>query len=312
MTIDMRTALTDYLRLRRGLGFSLCRGEKLLVQFLDYLDERGRADFTVDDALAWAKLPEPASPGWLGGRLTVVRGFAAYLHCLDSSVPAIPPGLLPGRGRRAVPYLYSDEDLVALLRQTETLQTPLRAATMRTLVGLLAVTGIRLSEALAVDDGDFDVDAGVLLVRHGKFGKQRLLPLHLSTVEALTAYRTVRDGWFPIPVSPALLVSQAGTRLLVSNVELTFARLVHRVGLTPRTPSCRPRIHDLRHAFAVRTLLEWYRDGGDIDARMPLLSTYLGHVSPKNTYWYLDAAPELMAEAARRLQPPSQRGQEQS
>jgi integrase len=160
MTSDMRTALTDYLRLRRGLGFSLCRGEKLLVQFLDYLDERGRADFTVDDALAWAKLSEPASPGWLGGRLTVVRGFAAYLHCLDSSVPAIPPGLLPGRGRRAVPYLYSDEDLVALLRQTETLQTPLRAATMRTLVGLLAVTGIRLSEALAVDDGDFDVDAG--------------------------------------------------------------------------------------------------------------------------------------------------------
>jgi integrase/recombinase XerD len=306
MTIDMRTALTDYLRLRRGLGFSLCRGEKLLVQFLDYLDERGRADFTVDDALAWAKLSEPASPGWLGGRLTVVRGFAAYLHSLDSSVPAIPPGLLPGRGRRVVPYLYSDEDLVALLRQTETLMTPLRTATMRTLVGLLAVTGVRLSEALTVDDGDFDVDAGVLLVRHGKFGKQRLLPLHPSTVEALTAYRTVRDGWFPIPVSPALLVSQAGTRLLVSNVELTFARLVHRVGLTPRTPSCRPRIHDLRHAFAVRTLLEWYRDGGDIDARMPLLSTYLGHVSPKNTYWYLDSAPELMAEAARRLQPPTQ------
>jgi integrase len=305
MTIDMRTALTDYLRLRRGLGFSLCRDERLLVQFLDYLDELRRTEFTVDDALAWAKLPEPASPGWLGGRLTVVRGFAAYLHSLDSSVPTIPPGLLPGRGRRAVPYLYSGDDLVALLRQTETLQTPLRAATMRTFVGLLAVTGIRLSEALAVDDGDFDAGAGVLLVRHGKFGKQRLLPLHPSTVEALTAYRTIRDERFPLPVSPALLVSQAGTRLLISDVELTFARLVHRTGLVPRSSSCRPRIHDLRHAFAVRTLLEWYRDGGDIDARMPLLSTYLGHVSPKNTYWYLDSAPELMAEAARRLQPPS-------
>jgi integrase len=205
-----------------------------------------------------------------------------------------------------VPYLYSDEDLVALLRQTETLQTPLRAATMHTFVGLLAVTGIRLSEALAADDGDFDVEAGVLLVRHGKFGKQRLLPLHPRTVEALTAYRTIRDEWFPIPVSPALLVSQAGTRLLVSDVELTFARLVHRAGLVPRSPSCRPRIHDLRHAFAVRTLIEWYRDASDIHARMPLLSTYLGHVSPKNTFWYLDAAPELMAEAARRLQPPSQ------
>jgi integrase/recombinase XerD len=306
MTIDMRTALTDYLRLRRGLGFSLSLAEKLLGQFLDYLDGLGRASFTIDDALAWAKLPEPATPGWLGGRLTVARGFAAYLHGLDSSVPTIPPGLLPGRIRRAVPYIYSDEDLAALLRQTETLQTPLRAATMRTLIGLFAVTGIRLSEALAADDADFDVDAGVLLVRHGKFGKQRLLPLHPSTVEALTAYRTIRDEWFPIPVSPALLVSQAGTRLFVSGVELTFTRLARRVGLTPRTPACRPRIHDLRHTFAVRTLLGWYRDGGDIDARMPLLSTYLGHVSPKNTYWYLDAAPELMAEAARRLQPPSQ------
>ncbi len=196
-------------------------------------------------------------------------------------MPTIPPGLLPGRIRRAVPYLYSDEDLAALLRQTETLQTTLRAATMRALIGLFAVTGIRLSEALAADDADFDVDAGVLLVRHGKFGKQRLLPLHPSTVEALTASRTIRDEWFPIPVSPALLVSQAGTRLFVSGVELTFTRLARRVGLTPRTPACRPRIHDLRHTFAVRTLLGWYRDGGDIDARMPLLSTYLGHVSPQ-------------------------------
>jgi integrase len=158
-------------------------------------------------------------------RLSVVRSFAAYLHALDPTVPVIPPGLLPARGRRAVPYLYSDEDLAALLREAETLKTPLRTATMRTLIGLLAVTGIRLGEALAIDDVDFDVDAGVLLVRHGKFGKQRLLPLHPSTVAALTAYRAVRDAWFPTPVSPALLVSQAGSRLLIFNVGQTFARL---------------------------------------------------------------------------------------
>lgn len=303
MTTDLRTALAEYLKLRRGLGFGLRRDEKLLVQFLDHLDELGRTAFSVDDALVWAKLPAPASAGWLGMRLSVVRSFAAYLHTLDPTVPVVPCGLLPGRGRRAVPYLYSDEDLAALLREAATLKTALRTATMRTLIGLLAVTGIRLGEALAADDSDFDADAGVLLVRHGKFGKQRLLPLHQSTVAALTAYRGLRDASFPTPISPALLVSQAGTRLLNFNVGLTFARLARRAGLTPRSPSCRPRPHDLRHTFAVRTLLGWYRDGGDIDARLPLLSTYLGHVSPKNTYWYLDASPELMAEAARRLEP---------
>jgi integrase/recombinase XerD len=302
VTTDLRTALSEYLKLRRGLGFSLGRDEKLLVQFIDYLDELGRTAFIVDDAVAWAKLPAPASPGWLGMRLSVVRSFAAYLHTLDSTMPVIPPGLLPGRGRRAVPFLYSDEDLVALLREAKTLRTPLRIATMRTLIGLLAVTGIRLGEALAADDSDFDAESGVLLVRHGKFGKQRLLPLHPSTVAALTAYRDLRDASFQTPISPALLVSQAGTRLLIFNVGLTFARLARRAGLAPRSPSCRPRPHDLRHTFAVRTLQGWYRDGSDIDARLPPLSTYLGHVSPKNTYWYLDASPELMAEAARRLQ----------
>ena len=302
MTTDLRTALDEYLKLRRSLGFGLSRDEKLLVQFLGYLDGLGRTAFTVDDAVAWATLPEPASPGWLGMRLSVVRGFAAYLHTLDPTVPVPPPGLLPGRGRRAVPYLYSDADLAALLAQAQSLKTPLRTATMRTLIGLLAVTGMRLGEALAADDDDFDADAGVLLVRHGKFGKSRLLPVHPSTVAALTAYRAVRNTSFPTPSSPALLTSQAGTRLLTFNVGQTFARLARRAGLTPRSPSCRPRPHDLRHTFAVRTLLGWYRDNEDIDARLPLLSTYLGHVSPKNTYWYLDAAPELMAEAARRLQ----------
>jgi integrase/recombinase XerD len=303
MTTDLRAALADYLELRRGLGYGLRRDEKLLMQFLDHLDEYGRTSFTVDDALTWAKLPEPASPGWLRMRLSMVRSFAAYLHTLDPSVPVVPAGLLPGRSRRAVPYLYSDDDLDALFGQAETLKTPLRTATVRTLIGLLAVTGLRLGEALSADDDDFDADAGVLLVRHGKFGKQRLLPLHDSTIAALTAYRAIRDASLPAPVSPALLVSQTGTRLQTYNVGQTFARLARRAGLTPRSPSCRPRPHDLRHTFAVRTLLGWYHDGGDIDARLPLLSTYLGHVSPRNTYWYLDAAPELMAEAARRLQP---------
>jgi integrase/recombinase XerD len=307
MTTDLRTALGEYLKLRRGLGFGLARDEKLLIQFLDYLDNLDRPAFTVDDAVAWATSPQPASPGWPVMRLSIVRSFAAYLHTLDPAVPVIPPGLLPGRARRAVPYLYSDADLAALLREAGRLKTPLRTATMRTLIGLLAVTGMRLGEALALDDDDFDADAGVLLVRHGKFGKSRLLPLHESTVTALAGYRAVRDTSLPTPVSAALLVSQAGTRLLSFNVGQTFARLARRAGLAPRSPSCRPRPHDLRHTFAVRTVLGWYHDDTDIDTRLPLLSTYLGHVSPKNTYWYLDAAPELMAEAAQRLQSASER-----
>lgn len=198
--------------------------------------------------------------------------------------------------------IYSDADIADLMAQAERLKTPLRQATIRTVIGLLAVTGMRLGEVTGLDDTDFDPDVGLLVVRHAKFTKQRQIPLHPSTVAALVAYRHLRDEVFPLPASTALLVSGAGTRLSNYNVGQTFAKLARRAGLTPRSPACRPRPHDLRHSFAVRTLLAWYRDGGDVAARLPLLSTYLGHVAPANTYWYLTAAPELMAEAARRLE----------
>ena len=142
---------------------------------------------------------------------------------------------------------------------------------------------------------------GLLLVRHAKFGKQRLLPLHPTAVTAIEGYRRLRDQAFPRPRSQALLVSSAGTRLLYYNVGQTFAKLARRAGLASRSGGSRPRPHDLRHSFAVTTLLDFYRDGGDVTARLPLLSAYLGHVEPANTYWYLQAAPELLAEAARRL-----------
>ena len=234
--------------------------------------------------------------------MRAVRGFAAYLHSLDASVEIPPQGLLSGNGRRVVPYLYSDAEITALMGQAQRLRTPLRAATITTFIGLLAVTGLRAGEAVGLDDADLDVKAALLLVRHAKGGRQRLVPLHVSTLTALQDYRELRDRAFPRPVSPALLVSTAGSRLLYANVSQTFARLARQTGLTPRSPACRPRPHDLRHTFAVATLLDWYRDGGDIAARLPLLSTYLGHVAPANTYWYLEAAPELMAEAATRLE----------
>ena len=292
----------DYLRLRRALGYALRRDEKLLAQFLTYLEDHHKDTVTVADALAWSSLPTGGSPSWLAFRMGVVRGFAGYLHTLDPRVEVPLRALLPGRAHRAVPYLYSEADILALLAQTRRLRTPLRAATLAVVIGLLAVTGMRIGEVIALDDTDLDTVRGVLRVRHAKGGSQRLIPLHPTTVQALTGYRRRRDAVFTHPASPALLVSTSGQRLQYVNVSATFVTLVRRAGLPPRPAPCRPRIHDLRHSFAVHTLLDWYRDGGDIASRLPLLSAYLGHVDPTQTYWYLDAAPELMAEAARRLQ----------
>ena len=308
MTAALRAALADYLALRRSLGYGLMRDEKLLNQFLDWLDDHDRDEITVADALAWVRLPEAASASWLRMRMRVVRGFAGYLHTVDPSHEVPPPGLVPGRVDRAVPYLYCDTEIAALITAADQLSTPLRRATIATLIGLLAVTGMRLGEVIGLDDTDFDPEQGLLTVRHAKLGKHRLLPLHSSAVNAVTAYRRLRNDTFPQPVSPALLVSQTGTRLLHFNVGQTFARLARHAGLAPRSPRCRPRPHDLRHTFAVNTLLDWYRDGGDVAARLPLLSTYLGHVAPANTYWYLEAAPELLAQAVDRLETRAQDG----
>jgi integrase/recombinase XerD len=298
---ELRQALAGYLDLRRGLGFKLDRDAKLLGQFTSWLEDHGAVTITTADALAWVTLPAGASSSWLAFRMRAVRGFARYLRTLDPAAEVPPPGVLPGRIRRAVPYLYSGADIAALIAQAQQLRTPLRRATIGTLIGLMAVTGMRGGEAVALDDEDFDPGRGLLLVRHAKFGKQRLLPLHPTTAGAIQDYRELRDRAFPRPRSQALLVSCAGTRLLYYNVGQIFAKLTRRAGLASRSGGSRPRPHDLRHSFAVTTLLDFYRDGGDVTARLPLLSAYLGHVEPASTYRYLQAAPELLAEAARRL-----------
>ena len=297
----MRQALAEYLDLRRGLGFSLKREEKLLGQSISWLEGTGITAITTDSALAWVILPAGASAGWLKFRMQAVRGFAAWMALTDPAVQVPPAGLLPGGPARAVPYLYSPDDIAALLAQAGRLKTPLRQQTIRTLICLMAVTGMRGGEVVALDDEDFDAGSGVLAVRHAKLGRHRLLPLHPSTVTALLDYRRLRDQCFPAPRSQALLVSSAGTRLLYYNVGQTFARLARQAGLASRSGNCRPRPHDLRHSFAVATLLNWCRNGDNVAARMPLLSAYLGHAAPAHTYWYLHASPELLAEAARRL-----------
>jgi integrase/recombinase XerD len=298
--IDLSRRLEEYLRIRRSLGFKLERDGKLLAQFIRYLHDQGADTITIDHAVAWVGLPASGGRGWLAFRMSVVRGFLGYLHTLDPAVPVPPADLFPPGPHRAVPYLYSDDELAALVAATDTLRYPLQRATYQTLICLLAVTGLRVGEVIALDDEDFDIEHGVLTVT-GKFGKPRQVPLHPSSVAALAAYRHYRKTAHPRPGTPALFVSTPGTRLINVGVNATFSKLVGRSGLAPRSASCRPRPHDLRHSFAVATLLDWYRDGGDVATRLPLLSTYLGHVDPTSTYWYLHAAPELLAEAAQRL-----------
>lgn len=210
--------------------------------------------------------------------------------------------LLPGQTCRATPYLYSEDEISALITAAGTLRTPHRVATYRTLIALLAVTGMRVGEAISLDRSDFDAANGLLIIRHGKFGKSRELPLHPSTVAALGEYLSRTDRPCGSPNTPALFISIAGTRLIYTDVQPTFHQLVCRAGLKPRSASCRPRLHDMRHGFAVRTILDGYRDGGDPGARLALLSTYLGHVDPGKTYWYLSAAPELLELAGERLE----------
>jgi integrase/recombinase XerD len=297
----LRQRLDDYLSLRRALGFQLDNAGRLLGQFVGYLEQRGTDTITIEDTLSWAMLPAHASRHWWAIRVSVVRGFAAYLHGIDPRVQIPPTGLIRCGTCRATPYLYSDAEIGSLMQAAAELQPRLRAATYQTLIGLLAVTGLRIGEAIAAEEQDLNLKHGVLLVRHAKFDKQRLVPLHPSTVRALQGYRQLRHQLLPRAGSPALFVSTAGTRLLHSNIGLTFARLAARAGLTRRSAACRPRVHDLRHSFAVSVVLNWYATGADVPAMMPRLSTYLGHTDPKHTYWYLSAAPELMGLAGQRL-----------
>ncbi len=295
--------LQDYLAVRRAMGFKMERHAKLLGQFVDFLVAREAATITIEHALAWAGAPTGADPRWWAARLSMVRGFAVHLHALDPAHEVPPRGLMPSSSRRTVvPYLYTDPEIAALIHSAGELSGPLRAATYQTLIRLLAVTGMRVGEAIGLDRAGLDPDAGLLTMHGTKFGKSRQLPLHPSTTAGLGDYLDLRDRLQPEPPTPALLVSTRGCRLRYNRVWEIFHRLVGQAELEPRSPGCTPRIHDLRHTFAVTSLLGWYRDGADAAAMLPRLSTYLGHTDPKHTYWYLSAAPELLALAADRLE----------
>ena len=294
--------LTGYLAVRRAMGYKLARAGKLLPQFTAWMAERDQCLITSELALEWATCPPATGSNWHHQRLSVVRGFAAHLHAIDPAHEVPPADLLPWRARRAVPYLYTDAEILTLMDSARVIPTPHRAATMRTLIGLLAVTGMRVGEAIRLDRSDIDLANRLLVVRDSKFGKSREVALHPTTITALQSYLARRDRPVPPELTTAVFTSAAGTRLIYCNVHLAFKQIVAHAGLHPRSVNCRPRPHDLRHTFAVNTLLDAYRISENPAVRLPLLSTYLGHVHPGSTYWYLQAAPELLALASDRLE----------
>jgi integrase/recombinase XerD len=294
-------AARDYLQLRNSLGHDLAEHHRELPRFVAFLEAEGLPAVTVAAALAWAQGPgvDPAT-SIAPRRMTIARGFARYLAGIDARTEVPPPGLIPGRRRWRPPFIYSPGDIEALLAQARQL-TPMPAATHETLIGLLAVTGLRVGEVIRLDRADIDWADAVLMIRESKFGKTRMVPVLDSTLDMLGRYARIRDRLCPQAATASFFVSTAGTRLIYACVGQVFRRLRDRAGIGAGAEHP-PRIHDLRHTFAVRTLLRWYQAGEDVEARLPILSTYLGHRDPRSTYWYLSAAPELLALAASKLE----------
>lgn len=292
-------AAQDYLQLRRRLGHALADANRLLPRFATYLDSIGASTVTIEAALAWAYAgvdPASTSPA---RRMAIVRGFARHMASQDPNTEIPPCGVVPNRQRWRPPFIYSQADVTALIAQARAMRWRLPAATHSTLIGLLAATGMRVGEALRLDRSDLDWHDGVLVIRRSKFGKSRQIPVLACTLDALNGYAEIRDRLCPRPATASFFVSLRGTRLIYAVVQQVFRDLCDQTGVGRGAPN-RPRLHDLRHTFAVRTLAGWYRRGEDVEARAPSLSTYLGHRDPRSTYWYLSAAPELLALAAGR------------
>jgi integrase/recombinase XerD len=299
---DLSEHVEEYLRARRALGVKLERAGRLLPQLVCYVEAGGATTITRELAISWAQLPAGAHPRHWAARLSIARGFAAYLQTIDPATEIPPVGVFAVRYQRPTPYLWSARDISRLLKAARGLHPALKAASYEALFGLLAVTGMRLGEAIALDRDDVDLHDGVITIHapNAKLERARLVPLHATTVHALEHYVKTRARLCPEPSSNTFFVSGIGTRLDRSAVAKTMRKLTTTLGL--RTDTVHPTAHQLRHSFAVSTLIDWQRSGVVVDERIVVLSTYLGHVSPAETYWYLTATPELMDSAAQRLQ----------
>lgn len=295
----LREHATAYLAMRRSLGYKLGGHGRLLMTFIGYLEDHAYGTVTTRAAMDWASAPDGVTQYYRNQRLSVARCFARYLSAFDPACDVPPNGLAGPPEPRPAPYLYSPQDISAIIHAAGTLATPLQAATFQSLISLLAASGMRPGEAIALNQDDVDLDSALVTVR-GKYDRTRLVPLHPDTVAMLCRYRKRRRQLCPVPSSPAFFLSAAGTRLSGSRADAVFAQLLALAGIT--SPGTRPaHLHGLRHSFAVATLAGWYRDGSDVTAKMPLLSAFMGHVGPASTFYYLHAAPELLGLAAQRL-----------
>lgn len=299
----LREALEEYLKVRRMFGFKLTVGS-LLQGFVAYAENEDASYITRELAVRWATQPKNCQPSQWAKRLSMVRSFARYVSATDPRTEIPPEGLLPYRFLRKNPYLYTDEEIARLIEAAKKLPSSrgLRAATYATLFGLLAVTGMRMSEPIALDRDNVDITRGILTIRRTKFGKSRIIPIHASTLEELQHYAELRDRFCPRAQTRSFFISERGTRLAGRTVRRTFVHLSREIGLRGPDASRGPRLHDLRHGFAVETLIRWYRAGVDVEPHLPELSTYLGHASVACTYWYITAVPELLRLATLRLE----------
>ncbi|WP_125617094.1 tyrosine-type recombinase/integrase [Specibacter cremeus] len=301
MSVDLAGAAADFLRSRRARGYRLADHDWLIANFLEFLAGHGANTITVPDALAFAQAPAGTTRHWQATRLNVIREFAAHVHALDpGAAELVPAGLIAAKTTRRIPYLYSQEQIMELMAAAAILPQPMLAASMHTLIGLLAATGLRSGEAVALDLEDLCPEPPVLTVT-GKYGKERLVPIHASTLQALSDYQRLRAALTAKAPAGPLLVGTRGNRLNLNSARAAFRRVANTAKLPTRPGGPTARLHDLRHSFAVQTLIDAHRQGADVDARIAVLATYLGHVDPLNTYWYLSASPELMSVVRDRM-----------
>ena len=298
MNTDLRSHLDGYLAEGRARGYQLTDHEELIKAFLASLEARNTTTVTIADALVFAHKTQ-GSKGRQATRLRVITVFARYVHSHDPALAElIPAKLITARTSRPIPYLYTAGQISELMSAAAALPCAMLADSMHTLIGLCAATGMRSGEVFGLNLRDISDDATVLTVI-GKNTKQRLVVVHPTTTEALHAYLTRRAA--RAATTDAVLLGAKGGRLNSTTARAVFRGIVERCRLESR-PGCGvPRLHDMRHAFAVNTLIDAHRDGVDVDARVAVLATYLGHTDPTNTYWYLTASPELMAMVSDRM-----------
>lgn len=299
---SLTTSLHEYLKVRRSLGYQFNTLEEYLKKFIAYMKKKSCDYISVKLAVEWATLPQNAKRSTWSRRLSMVRRFAQYRKIEDPRTEIPPLYPLSQRSNRPIPYIYSDKEIHRLLDACQLLSSRgLRHHTYFTFFGLMAVTGCRISELISLNRDDLDVKNQWIMIRHSKYNKSRLLPLHQTTVQQLKKYNKIRDQ-FPVHDVNAFFLTDRGKRITKWDTRTAFIRISKQIGLRGPFDSHGPRIHDIRHSFAVKTLLNWYREGIDINQKISLLSTYLGHKKPSDTYWYITGTPELHAQAIIRLE----------